>query len=198
MSWLWRRLRKLPVNGRWLAAAVLAGLLLHLGTVLAINHFLPNRAIAAIAQLGPANQMTVLEPVAKGHQPLPFLSPMERYAVCRFDLRKGPVALHTVLGGDDWTLAIYGATGANVFAAAGSDLERYEVELLLALNSDGTGAGLPIAKDAGVATTLALTERTGIAIISAPVGQSAYGDLTDRLLAEATCTQRPKSLPQAG
>jgi len=193
-----RLLRKLRVNVLWLAAAVLAGLLLHIGAVLAITHLSPNPAVAALSKLGAANEMVVLPPVTAGHQPLPFMSPAERYAMCRFDLRKGPVALHAVLGGDNWTIAVYGPTGANEYAVAGADLERREVELLLAAGSDGQGPSLPIARDASVTTAVGLASRIGIAIISAPAARSAEGDVIERLLSQASCTQRTRTAAPAG
>lgn len=192
MSGLFRFFRKLRISLLWLAAAVLAGLLLHIGAVLAITHFGQNSAVAAWSELGQVNTMTVLPPVSAGHQPLPFLSPTERYAVCKFDLRKGPVALHVVVGSDDWEVAIFGPTGANVYAVTGADLERHEFEILLATSSDGRAASLPIAGESGVTTAVGLAARTGIAVISAPTGRSANDTQTERLLSQASCTPRAK------
>lgn len=199
MSRIARLLRKQRVKASWLAAAVLAGLLLHIGAVLAITHLGSNPAIVALSSLGPVNQMSVLPPVTPGHQPLPFLSPAERYAVCRFDLRKGPVAVHAVLGGDDWVVAIYAPTGANVFNISGADLERREIELVLAGNGETKGPPLPIARDAGLSTTVGLAARTGIAVISAPGTRLADAGSVEKLLSQATCTPRTRSgLPGPG
>lgn len=193
MSALWRLVRKFRPNLLWLTAAVLAAVLLHIGTVLTVMHFGTNSAFAALAQLGPVNQMTVLEPVSAGHQPLPFLSPAERYAICRFDLRKGPVALDAKLGGDDWMIAVYSSKGVNEFAISGADLDRRDVEVVLTARDDGLGPPLPIAKDGSVSTAISLTDRTGIAVVSAPATRAAYIETVQQLLSGATCTLRARA-----
>ena len=81
----------------------------------------------------------------------------------RGHLHRGQVALHAVLGGDDWIVAIYAPTGANVFSISGADLERRTVDLLLAVSGDSRAQALPIARDSGLTTTVGLAARTGIA-----------------------------------
>lgn len=199
MTWPLRWMIRLRPNLLWLAAAVLAGLLLHIGTVLGLAHFAPNSAFAALANMGPVNQMAVLAPVTPDHQPLPFLSPTERYAVCRFDVRKGSVAVNLTLGGDDWVVAVYGARGANVFALSGADLERREVELVLSAREQGSASSpLPIARDGSTTTLVPLADRTGLVVISAPATRPAYAEATERMLRDATCTQRVRAGATAG
>ena len=199
MIWPLRWMLRLRPSLLWLAAAVLAGLLLHIGAVLALAHFAPNRALAALAKLGTVNKMEVLDPVTQDHQPLPFLSPTERYAVCRFDVRKGSVSVNLPLGGDDWVVAVYGARGANVFALSGADLERREVELVLTAREAGSaGSPLPIVRDGSTATLVPVTDRTGLVLISAPAARPAYAGATERMLRDATCTQRLRAGAVAG
>ena len=186
-----RLLRRLRIKWVWLAAAVLAGAFLHIATVLAVNQMTPHRGIQTLALAGQVNNMTVLPPVTASFQPLPFLSPDTRYAVCRFDLNKGPVVIHATLGDDNWTVALYAPSGANVYAVAGADLEQRDVELLLAVSQDTQGAALPIAHDASSTTiTVGMPSRTGVAIISAPMTSTADADKTARLLTQAACTAR--------
>ena len=193
MNLLLRWLRKLKVRLLWLTAAVLGALLIHIGTVLVIARYGPNPAFSAIAKIAAVNRMTVLDPVVAGRQPLPFLSPAERYAACHFDLRNGPVAVKVTLGGDDWVIGVYSPGGTNVYAISGADLQRREVELLLASNADNAGAPLPIARGESLTTSVGLADRTGIVMISAPATRLAYDAETARLLAGATCTQRARA-----
>ena len=173
-----------------LVAALLAGLLVHIGTVLSLTHIGAAPGYLALSKLSSTNQMTVLEPVSAGHQPLPFMAPSERYAICRFDLRKGPVAINVKLGGDDWMVAVYSPNGDNVYAISGADLARHDVEIVLASRDDGLGAALPIARDGNVTTSVSLASRTGIAVVSAPVARAANGPVAEQLLGQATCTQQ--------
>jgi len=199
MMWPLRWMLRLRPNLLWLAAAVLAGLLLHIGAVLALAHFAPNRALATLSAMAAVNRMAVLDPVTPDHQPLPFLSPAERYAVCRFDLRKGPVAINLTLGGDDWMVAVFGARGANVYALSGADLERREIELVLtARETGGAGSPLPIVRDGSSTTVVPVADRTGLVVISAPATRPAYAEATGRMLREATCTQRVRAGAAAG
>jgi len=198
MIFVLRWLGKLRIKPLWLVAAVLCGLLLHIGLVLALMHLWPNQAYAALAKLSASNQMIVLEPVSAGHQPLPFLSPAERYALCRFDLRKGPVTINATLGDDDWLIAIYNPSGENVYAISGADLERRDVELVLALRDNDHAASLPIIRDGGITTAVGLSDRTGIAVVEAPSTRTAYAKSTEKLLAQATCVQRAKAKTPEG
>ena len=193
MSGLFRWLRKQRIKATSLAAALLAGLLLHLSAVLATSHLAVNPAIAALASFGAVNQMAVVPVYIEGHPQPAFLSPGERYAVCRFDLRNGPVDLRATLGSDDWVLAIYSPSGANVFALSGADLDRRGVELLLAVEGAAKGPPLPIAHDSGLVTAVGLTNRTGLAVITAPAVRLADAALADKLLGQASCKQRPVS-----
>ena len=194
MMRLLKLLRRLRIKWFWLAAAVLAGVFVHIATVLAVTQFGSHRGIAAVAQIPQINSMVVLPLVAAGHQLLPFMSPSTRYAVCRFDLRKGPVVIHATLGSDSWTVALYSATGANVYAVSGADLQQRDVELLLSATQDSQGASLPITRDAAATTiTVGMPTHTGVAMISAPMASMAEGNTAARLLTLAVCNARPRT-----
>jgi len=192
MNRLWRSLRNIRIRPLWLAAAVLSGILLHLGLVLWATHLGLHRGFSTLAKLGPVNQMAVLAPVTAEIQPVAYLSPSERYAICRYDLRKGPVTVKAKLGDDDWIVAVYDPNGANVFSVRGADLARREIELTLASKDDAAGLALPIANDDRVETTLGLDDRTGIAVIEAPATRIAYAGQTAQFLSQASCALRPK------
>lgn len=192
MNRLWRYLRQIRLRPVWLGAAVLSGILLHLVTVLAAPHLAANRSYASLAKLGAVNKLTVLAPVAAGRQPLAYLSPTERYAICPFDLRRGPVTLRARLADDDWLVAIYAPNGANVFSVSGADLARRTLELVLATKDNDAGLALPIA-GGDAATSLSLDERTGIAVIQAPATRASEAAQTQHLLEAASCTQLQKN-----
>ncbi len=188
-----RVLSRLRVRWLWLAAALLAGLLLHFAAVFTVTYALPRPDMAVLATLSPLNTLTVLPPITPEHQPLPFMMADTRYAICRYDIRKGPVVLHASFGDDDWTIALYSPSGDNVYVVSGADLDRREIELLLTATQDGLASPLSTAKDAAATSvTVGLANRTGVAIISAPMAGPAFGSAIERLLLQASCQQRGK------
>jgi uncharacterized membrane protein len=190
--------RRLRVRWHWLLAALMAGLLLHFAIVFALTYAMPRRHIATLEGLVPANVMTLLPPITADYQPLPFMMPYSRYAICRYDITKSPLVLRATLGDDDWTIALYDPAGDNVYVVAGADLDRREIELLLTSKQDGLASPLSTAKDAAAASvTVGLASRTGVAILSAPVAGPAFDSTVERLMVQATCQPRSK-LPGAG
>ena len=187
------RLRNLRLRPLWLAAALLAGLLLHFAAVFGVTYALPRPGMEALSAVSAVNTMTMLPPVTPAHQPLPFMMTDTLYAVCRYDIRKGPVVLHASLGDDDWTIALFAPSGDNVYVVSGADLDRREIELLLTATQDGLASPLSTAKDAAATSvTVGLGNRTGIAVISAPMTGPAFASVTERLLLQASCQQRGK------
>lgn len=190
MRWL-IILGRLRIRWQWLAASVLAGILIHFIAVFAVTGVLPRTGMGALAAAGPVNSLTPLDPITPENQPVAFMMADTRYAVCPFDIRGGPVQLNASLGDDDWTIAIYGPNGDNLYAVSGADLDRRAIELILAGADDGIAAPLTASKDAVAASvTVGLSVPTGVAIISAPLPDPAHASVTDRLIRLATCQQR--------
>jgi uncharacterized membrane protein len=193
MTWIMRVLGKLRIRWDRLAAAGLAGLLLHFVAVFAVTNAFARRDFAALASLGPLNAMAVLAPVTPDTQPLPFMVPDTRYAICRYDISKGPVVLRATFGDDDWSIALHDPNGDNVYVVTGADLDRREIELLLTAKQDGLASPLSTSKDsAATSVTVGLTSRTGIAIVRAPMAGSAFATSVERLLLQASCQPRGK------
>jgi uncharacterized membrane protein len=188
-----RFIRKLRIRWHWLAAAVLAGILLHFIAVFAVTNAFARRDLGALGNLGPTNAMTVLAPITHDNQPMPFMMPDTRYAVCLYDIAKGPLVLRATLGDDDWSIALYDPNGDNVYVVTGADLDRREIELLLTAKQDGLASPLSTSKDAAATSvTVGLASRTGIAIISAPMAGAAFATSVERLLLQASCQPRAK------
>lgn len=190
---LTQMLRRLRVRWHWLAAACLAGLLLHFATVFTVTYAVPRSDLAALAGLGPLNALMVLPPVTPESQPLPYMMPDTRYAICRYDIAKSPLVLRATFGDDDWSIALYDPNGDNVYVVTGADLDRREIELLLTSKQDGLASPLSTSKDAAATSvTVGLASRTGVAIISAPMAGAAFASSVERLLLQASCQPRGK------
>jgi len=186
-------IRRQRVRWRWLVAAILAGLLLHLATVFTVTYALPRREFAVLAPLGRLNTMAVLPPITADAQPLPFMMPDTRYAICRYDISKSPLVLRASFADDDWSIALFDPSGDNVYVVTGADLDRREIELLLTTKQDGLASPLSTSKAAAAASvTVGLASRTGVAIVSAPMAGSAFAATVERLLLQASCQPRNK------
>ncbi|MGQ0671411.1 MAG: DUF1254 domain-containing protein [Hyphomicrobium sp.] len=176
-------------NWRLVAATFCAAAILHICTTLAAPGLASAPPFERIAGLLPVNSMQILPPVTAEAQPLPFMAPDARYAICRFDTSKGTVALTATLPGPGWTLALHSREGDNFYTAVAQPERQSQVALML-IPSDERFAGLtPEAK--GVASkediSLTLVAREGVAILRAPEMGLAFKDIQDAGLARAKC-----------
>ena len=63
---------------------------------------------------------------------MPMMAPDVRYAVCRYDLSKGPVRLRAQIADGLWLIAFYTPLGENFYAVVGADMKQSEVDLIIA------------------------------------------------------------------
>src|SRR5665648_624306 len=84
---------RVSLPGLYIALGIVLAGLIHLVAVLTLPLLAPRDAQARLAALGPANTMIQLPAAAPGRQVMPLMAPDVRYAVCRYDLSKGPVRL---------------------------------------------------------------------------------------------------------
>ena len=180
------------VNIPLAAAALFAAAILHILATLATPHLIPTSGYGRLAGDLPENTMQILPVVAPDAQPLPFLSPDARYAVCRFDTRDGAVSISAVLPDAGWVLALFSPDGDNFFTSVASPERRPEVSLLLVPGDDswrsggGAGPGVAVTREA----TLTIPANEGIAIIRAPDRGEAYRPRAMAELKRAQCRYR--------
>ncbi|MCC7253954.1 hypothetical protein [Hyphomicrobium sp.] len=187
---LWARV--LSINIPLAAAALFAAAILHILATLATPHLIPTSGYGRLAGDLPENTMQVLPVVAPDAQPLPFLSPDARYAVCRFDTRDGAVSISAALPDPGWVLALFSPAGDNFFTSVASPERRPEVSLLLVPGDDtwrlGTGSGPGVAVTGEATLTIPANE--GIVVIRAPDRGEAYRPRALAELKRATCRYR--------
>jgi len=82
----------------YLAATLMVAGMVHIASVLAMPRLAPRDAFARISALAPLYRMTLLAPVAPQTSIFPFEDPATALAVCRYDLRQGPLRLEAALG----------------------------------------------------------------------------------------------------
>ena len=180
--WLtWRGILIVPV-----AAAVV-----HLiATFLAVSDT-RNAAFTRLAGL-PANTMTVLDPVAPGHQPVPFLSSDARYSICRFDTAKGPITVRATLPDLGWTLGVYHADGSSAYFAAAAPGRPTAIALTI-VPADDRFLGLTphaLGKSTTIEPQLSVSAPMGLIVVRAPDKGAAYRGGAEAVLAQASCAAR--------
>lgn len=185
------RLRWPQINWRVVLAALFGIGILHIVATFAAPSLAIATAFDRLSQVLPKNRMVVLPEIAPGSQPLPFLNPALRYAMCRFDTAQRPIDVVANLADTGSSLGIYSPYGETIYAyAATAELRRQHVRLIapddrfLGLTPESRGQ---MAREVPTATIPILT---GIAVIAIPDRGHAYRLETQRILEGATCTER--------
>lgn len=175
---------------RAVLAALVAVAILHICATLAAPHLATAPAYSRLAAALPLNTMKLLPPVTRSAQPLPFLAPDARYAMCRFDTSRSPVALSATLPDVGWTLAIYTPAGDNIYAATGQPGQPTNATIKLVPSGDLFTGLTPESRGLAPAAQLPLTfaVRKGLAVVRAPERGEPYGAITEAALGRASCT----------
>ncbi len=170
-----------------LLTLVLAGLL-HILAILALPHLSSQTAWQRLSKAGEPNTMVRLAPGKDGKQVLPMMAPDIRYAVCRFDLKDGPVRLITPTENDLWVVALYTPSGENFYAVTAEDLVRPLFNLIIATENQTVieeGVDAPVEADQ-VAVVRSPTFQ-GLAVIRAPLKGQSEAASAEKALANAYC-----------
>ncbi len=181
-------------NWQLIIAAPIAAGILHICATLAAPYLTAASAYSRLAPALPVNKMQVLHDIAPGTEPLPFLSPDARYAMCRFDASNGPVSISATLPPDPgWMLAVITPQGDNVYAAASAPGRETPITLVLVPSENHFLGVTPEAR--GVAgdrqPPVAVAATRGIVVIRGPDKGLAYRAEAQRNMKRATCSGRP-------
>lgn len=177
------------LNWRAVAAAALLGGIVHICATFAASISATGQAYRLLAEKLTLNSMTVLPLQAPGRQNLPFLPSDILYAMCRYDLRGGAVAVTATVPDVGWALSVHTPEGSNLYVLTGQRQRRTEVSFLL--KSSGPEAQ-PIPRREGVPETqIASPALEGLVILRAPLRGLAWIAETEAILQRAAC--RPLS-----
>lgn len=187
---LWARLTS--INVPLVAAALFASGILHILATLATPLLTPSSGYGRVAGDLPENAMQILAPITPDAQPLPFLAPDARYAICRFDTRDGVVNLSAVLPEPGWVLSLFSPAGDNFFNSVAGPGRRSEISLLLVPGDDAWRTGGQTNNDVADLgeKTLTITANEGIAVVRAPDKGEAYRPRAMADLKRANCQYR--------
>ncbi len=187
-------------NWQLIIAAPIAAGILHICATLAAPYLTAASAFTRLAPALPVNKMLVLHDIAPGAEPLPFLSPHARYAMCLFDSTKGPVSVSATLPPDPgWMLAVITPQGDNVYAAASSPGRETPITLVLVPSESHFLGVTPEAR--GIARDqqppAAIAAKHGIVVLRGPDRGLAYHSEVEKSLKQAACSGRPVLTPSA-
>lgn len=183
------------IDLRLVIAALFAIAVLHIATVFTAPSLATSSAWDRLAPALKANTMIVFPPVTPEAQPLPYLAPDARIAMCLFDTRQGPVALTASLPAPGWSLTLYDKNGLAIYTAAGRPDRPTAVSLLLVPDDDRFMGLTPEAQGlrSPRQNQLRVQALRGLAVLRAPDAGFAYRARTDAELSAAACRiQQPK------
>ena len=178
---------------RVILAAVLAAAILHILATLAAPGLAGSTPFVRLSPIAPLHKFVVLPPVTPQNQPLAYMSPDVRYAICRYDTAKGPVSVNVRLPGRGWTVGLYTPEGDNFYTALGQDGQTSDIALQLTPVADRFLGLTPEArgKVSEATSSLSIATGKGMAVVRAPDRGLAYKADTEATLKRAACIAQP-------
>lgn len=184
LRWLKSLLSRWPV----LAAALIAAGIVHICTVLAMPQLYRNDAVTRLSRTLPANQIVILPSAKAGAQVLPYQQPDSRTAICRFDLRDGPLAVRAVLPEPGWTLSAYAPGGQSFYSMPANEHRRLAINLLVVPVGERFIGTMNEARLLDQDTSQVIAPgRTGLIVIHAPLKGRTYASELEQALGQASC-----------
>lgn len=174
------------IGWRTLAAALLVGGIVHISATLALPVIGPNGAFERVRDVLPANRMVLLPAPVPGKQLLPFMMPDALYAMCRFDVRQGPLNVTAALTEPGWSLSLHTPQGDNFYVMPAQQSRRSEVSLVLVSGADR--AGDTAATRRGIVDgQIAAPTNEGLVVVRAPLKGLAWRAEAEAALRRANC-----------
>ncbi len=184
MSITLRWLRGWPI---FIAALAAAGIV-HICTVFAVPLVYRSDAVLRLQRTLPLHSFVILPPAKPRAQVLPYQLPDTRYAICRFDIRDGPIVVKAVLPEPGWTLTAYAPGGESFYSMPASDQRRIAVSILVLPGGERFLGPMYDARSLDIETSqVTAPTRTGLIVIQAPLKGRTYTAEVEQALAQASC-----------
>lgn len=180
--------------GQWrlLAAALIAGAIVHILVTLSAAQFGEATSYRVLSRGLPANAVAFGEPVTAKAQPLPFFNPDALYSYCRYDASTTRIRVSAKLPDAGWSLSLHTPKGENFYFVAGSSRRITDINLVLEppgnvfahgnIEVSGSEKRIPVIK---------LPTVHGLVVLKAPIKGLAYRRQIDEQRATFKCrTQR--------
>jgi len=172
--------------------ALVVGGLIHIAATMIVPQLAKASAFQQLAQMLPVNRMRILPPIDAATQPLPYVGPDVRLAVCRFDVGDSPVAVKVTLPDSGWMLALYTEWGDNFYVLPAQEGRAADLTLTLIPRGERSFSLLSLG-GLGARTTqtsisqIEVPDRTGFAVVRAPMRGRAFAGEIEATLKRAGC-----------
>ncbi|MEL6373434.1 MAG: DUF1254 domain-containing protein [Pseudomonadota bacterium] len=178
---------------RTVLLALCAAGIIHIVMVLNAPNTSNRGAFQRLATAYAVNIMHVLPPITAQNQPLPFMMPGVRYAICLFDMTRTPVDVAAILPDETWTLALYSASGDNFYVQPGQANREADIGFtLVPPQPDLFGLFKRSVPNSTDSRKINVPARKGLVIIRAPIRGPAYANETALTLERAICRAQPQ------
>lgn len=169
--------------------ALVTGAMIHITATLVVPHFAKASAFQRLSQSLPVNRMRILPPADAAAQPLPYLGPDVRLAVCRYDVGDGPVALTVALPDKGWTMGLYTEWGDNYYVMPAQESRSGDITLTLVPPGERSFSLLTLGGRTAQTSLsqVEVPEPTGFAVIRAPMRGRAFAAEIEATLKRAGC-----------
>jgi uncharacterized membrane protein len=172
-----------------LLLALVVGGLIHIAATMILPQFAKASAFQQLAEALPVNRMRILPPIDAKTQPLPYVGPDVRLAVCRYDVGDGPVAVKVALPDSGWMLALYTEAGDNFYILPAQ--EGRAVDLTLTLTARGERSFSLLSFGGRAAQTsisqIEVPQTKGFAVVRAPMRGRAFAGEIESTLKRSGC-----------
>lgn len=176
---------------RWytVVLALVSGGIIHIVATLVVPEFARASAFQRLSQSLPVNRMRVLPPIDAASQPLPFLGPDVRLAVCRYDVSDGPVAITAALPDKGWTLGLYTNAGDNFYVLPAQESRAGDQTMTLIAPGERSFSLLTLGGRTAITSVsqIEVPAASGFAVIRAPVRGRAFTAEIEATLKRAGC-----------
>ena len=113
----------------WVFAGLMLGLVIHLVVILLLPRYASTSVWEIFAKIAPAGEIITLERPAPGKSNMLRLDPELAYAVCRYDLSRGPGVLVGNLPQDFWSIGVFDKSGVAIYSTTNRSGSGGSVEL---------------------------------------------------------------------
>lgn len=170
--------------------ALVAGAMIHISATLVIPHFAKASAFQRLSQSLPLNRMRILPPADADNQPLPYLGPDMRLAVCRYDVSDGPVEITMALPDKGWALGLYSRMGDNFYVMPAQENRSTDITLTLIPPGERSFSLLTLGGRTSVTSIsqVEVPEMEGFVVIRAPLRGRAFAGEIEQTLKRAQCS----------
>ncbi len=171
----------------WILAGALLGGVVHLATILVLPRTASQDAYARLSPITPVNAFTLLPAPSPEKALLPFMDPAFAVAVCRYDLKPGPMKLVVPVSPAYTSVTFYTRHGTAFYAINDRSAGRRTIELDLMTTPQRNN--LPEEEDVTAADRLIIESPTltGLIMARALSPEPGQMDQARRSLQSAQC-----------